>query len=55
MWNATTRKDWKHDVTLVGGDNALYSDALGDPGTPAGTYPGMIRHNVRVIVDALTK
>ncbi|MEM0963385.1 MAG: zinc ABC transporter substrate-binding protein, partial [Bacteroidota bacterium] len=32
----------------------LYSDALGDPGTPEGTYEGMIRHNVTTIVEALT-
>jgi manganese/zinc/iron transport system substrate-binding protein len=51
----TCLKDWKHEVQLVGGDNALYSDALGEPGTATGTYPGMIRHNVRVIVGALTK
>jgi manganese/zinc/iron transport system substrate-binding protein len=31
----------------------LYSDAMGDPGTPEGTYEGMIRHNVRAIVDGL--
>jgi manganese/zinc/iron transport system substrate-binding protein len=31
----------------------LFSDAMGDPGTPEGTYPGMIRHNVRTIVEAL--
>ncbi len=35
----------------IGGQ--LYSDALGDPGTPAGTYEGMVRHNVDTIVDAL--
>jgi manganese/zinc/iron transport system substrate-binding protein len=35
----------------VGGE--LFSDAMGDPGTDEGTYPGMIRHNVRTIVDAL--
>jgi manganese/zinc/iron transport system substrate-binding protein len=35
----------------IGGD--LYSDAMGDEGTPEGTYPGMIRHNVRTIVSAL--
>jgi manganese/zinc/iron transport system substrate-binding protein len=51
----TCRKDWKHEVKLVGGDDALYSDALGEPGTPTGTYPGMVRHNVRVIVEALGK
>ena len=28
---------------------------LGEPGTPGGTYPGMIRHNVKVIVEALTQ
>jgi manganese/zinc/iron transport system substrate-binding protein len=44
-----------HAVKLVGGDNALYSDALGAPGTPGATYPGMIRHNVSVIVEALGK
>jgi manganese/zinc/iron transport system substrate-binding protein len=47
-------RDYKHTVKLVGGDAALFSDALGEPGSPGGTYPGMIRHNVNVIVDALT-
>ena len=51
----TCRSDWKHDVKLVGGDDALYSDALGEPGTPGGTYPGMIRHNAETIVKALTR
>jgi manganese/zinc/iron transport system substrate-binding protein len=36
----------------IGG--SLYSDALGDPGTPEGTYIGMVRHNVDTIVAALT-
>lgn len=31
----------------------LFSDAMGDPGTPEGTYEGMIRHNVKTVVDAL--
>lgn len=35
----------------VGG--ALYSDALGDAGTPAATYEGMMRHNAEVIASAL--
>ena len=35
----------------VGGH--LFSDALGDAGTPEGTYEGMIRHNVDTIVAAL--
>ena len=32
---------------------ALYSDAMGDPGTAEGTYIGMIRHNVASVVAAL--
>ena len=36
----------------IGGN--LFSDALGDPDTPEGTYEGMIRHNVDTIVSALT-
>lgn len=51
----TCRKDWKHEVKLIGDGDALYSDALGEPGSPGGTYPGMIRHNAKVIVDALGK
>lgn len=35
----------------VGGE--LFSDAMGDPDTEEGTYPGMIRHNVRTIVEGL--
>ena len=35
----------------IGG--TLFSDAMGDPATEEGTYPGMIRHNVRTIVEAL--
>ncbi|WP_376790757.1 metal ABC transporter solute-binding protein, Zn/Mn family [Thermoflexus sp.] len=31
----------------------LFSDALGEPGSPEGTYIGMIRYNVRTIVQAL--
>ena len=51
----TVLKDHKHTVRLIGGDDALYSDALGEPNGPGGTYAGMVRHNVRVIVEALTK
>lgn len=36
----------------IGGE--LYSDAMGLPGTPEGTYVGMVRHNVNTIVSALT-
>ena len=39
-----------HDVAIGG---QLFSDAMGPPGTPAGTYPGMVRHNVDTIVGAL--
>ena len=51
----TVAKDHKHTVRLIGGDDALYSDALGEPNSPGGTYAGMVRHNVKVIVEALTK
>jgi manganese/zinc/iron transport system substrate-binding protein len=37
----------------IGGD--LFSDAMGSPGTPEGTYVGMVRHNVDTIVDALAR
>jgi manganese/zinc/iron transport system substrate-binding protein len=35
----------------IGGE--LYSDALGDAGTPEGSYIGMVRHNVETIVAGL--
>ena len=38
------------DVTIGG---QLFSDAMGDPGTPEGTYVGMVRHNIDTIVGAL--
>lgn len=37
-------------VTLGG---ELYSDAMGNPATPAGTYTGMVRHNLNTILTAL--
>jgi manganese/zinc/iron transport system substrate-binding protein len=37
----------------VGIGEGLFSDAMGDPGTPEGEYVGMIRHNVRAIVEGL--
>jgi manganese/zinc/iron transport system substrate-binding protein len=40
-------------AVAIGG--ALYSDALGTPGTPAGSYAGMIRSNVDTIVNALAR
>jgi len=51
----TCEADYKLTVKLVGGADALYSDALGEPGTSGATYAGMIRHNVSVIVNALSK
>ncbi len=38
-------------VVAIGGQ--LYSDALGETGTPAGTYEGMVRANVETIVKSL--
>ncbi|MEQ8769641.1 MAG: zinc ABC transporter substrate-binding protein [Phycisphaerales bacterium] len=35
----------------IGGE--LYADAMGPPGTPEGTYVGMLDHNVRTISSAL--
>ncbi|MDA8020653.1 MAG: zinc ABC transporter substrate-binding protein [Thermoanaerobaculia bacterium] len=40
-----------HEV-MIGGE--LFSDAMGAAGTEEGTYPGMVRHNVNTVVDALT-
>ena len=34
-------------------DGPLYSDALGEPDGEAGTYFGMVRENVNIIVDGL--
>jgi len=39
-----------HDLKEGG---TLYSDAMGEEGTPEGTYVGMVRHNVDTIVNAL--
>lgn len=37
----------------IGGE--LFSDAMGNPGTPEGNYIGMVRHNIDTIVKALLK
>ncbi|MCY3741243.1 MAG: zinc ABC transporter substrate-binding protein [Candidatus Poribacteria bacterium] len=37
----------------IGGE--LFSDAMGNDGTPEGTYIGMVRHNIDTIVSALTR
>lgn len=39
-----------HEVKIGG---TLFSDALGEEGTPEGTYTGMVRHNVNTIVSSL--
>lgn len=46
---AANSRGWTVDV---GGE--LFSDAMGEDGTPEGTYEGMIRHNIDTIVAALT-
>jgi manganese/zinc/iron transport system substrate-binding protein len=40
------------DVQIGG---SLFSDAMGNPGTPEGTYQGMVRHNIDTIVRALLR
>ena len=45
---ATRSRGW--DVKIGG---SLYSDAMGESGTPDGTYIGMVRHNISTIVEAL--
>jgi manganese/zinc/iron transport system substrate-binding protein len=42
-----------HTVKVLGESSALYSDAIGEPGSPGATYLGMIRHNMTTIVTAL--
>ena len=40
-------------MTVVSGDDALYADSLGPPGSDGDTYLKMMRHNTRVIVENL--
>ena len=40
-------------VTVVAGDDALYGDSLGPPGSDGDTYVKMLRHNTREIVEHL--
>lgn len=49
--NDMVRQIAKATNSQIGG--TMYSDALGPQGTPAGTYVGMVRHNVKTIVEAL--
>ena len=41
----------KNHQVKIGG--TLYSDALGNPGSPEGSYIGMFKYNVHTIVEAL--
>jgi len=41
----------KGGTVKIGGE--LFSDAMGNPGTPEGTYLGMVRHNIDTVVKAL--
>jgi manganese/zinc/iron transport system substrate-binding protein len=41
-----------YDVRL---GESLYSDALGSPDTPEGSYVGMVRHNIDTIAEALSR
>jgi manganese/zinc/iron transport system substrate-binding protein len=47
----SVRSKYKFDVRLA--EAALYSDALGEPGSGGETYVGMVRHNIDAIVGAL--
>lgn len=40
-------------VRVVAGDDALYGDSLGPPGSAGDSYLEMMRHNTRVIVENL--
>lgn len=43
-------RDQGHEVEVGG---TLFSDSMGAAGSPEGTYPGMVRHNVNTLVEAL--
>ena len=51
----TVQSQDNRKVRLIGGDDALYSDALGDAGSAGASYIGMVRHNIDVIVKALAE
>jgi len=52
---STVKEKYKIDVRLIAGDDALYSDALGESGSTGATYIGMVRHNIDAIVKALSQ
>jgi manganese/zinc/iron transport system substrate-binding protein len=43
-------RDRGFDVVIGG---SLFSDAMGNAGTPEGTYAGMVRHNIDTVARAL--
>ena len=49
--NNLVRKIAGRTGVTIGG--TLYSDSLGSPDSEAGTYIGMVRHNVKTVVEAL--
>lgn len=49
--NTLVKKSAAATGAKIGG--TLYSDSLDEPGKPAGSYLGMMNHNVSTIVDAL--
>ena len=49
----TAETQYNIKITLVDGKGALYSDALGGPGTHAETYIDMVMHNVNSLVTHL--
>ena len=49
--NNLVRKVSQKTGAVIGG--SLYSDSLGEPGGPAGTFIEMFRHNVRTITESL--
>ncbi len=52
---STVKQKYKFDVRLVADHDALYSDALGESGSSGSTYIGMVRHNIDVIMKALSQ
>lgn len=49
----TVESEYNTKITLVDGKDALYSDALGGPGSNAETYTDMVMHNVQSLVKHL--
>lgn len=54
MVNRVVERASEEGHTVVVADQPLYSDSLGERGTPAGSYLGALRENTRIIVNALT-